>query len=80
MERGLGIRGCQIWEGLLSFGKLSGNLGEWDCGYDRRSLLGEIVEKRLSRDVLEGFVVLVLEVVVTGDTGLKSQMSHTRDT
>lgn len=55
-------------------------MGEWDCGYDRRPLLGEIVEKSLSREVLEGFLVLVLEVVVTGDTGLKSQMSHTRDT
>lgn len=36
----------------------------------------ETVEKNLSREVLEDCVVLVLEVVVAGDTGLKSLKSH----
>lgn len=52
------------------------NLGEWDCGYNRRPLLGEIVEKLLSREVLKGPVVLVLKVVVTGDAGLKILRNH----
>lgn len=56
------------------------NLGEWDCGYNRRPLLGEIVEKLLSREVVKGPVVLVLKVVVTGDTGLKILRNHVLQT
>lgn len=57
------------------------NLGEWDCGYNRRPLLGEIVEKLLSREVLKGPVVLVLKVVVTGgNTGLKILRNHVLQT
>lgn len=36
----------------------------------------ETVKKILSKEVLEDCVVLVLEVVVAGDTGLKSLKCH----
>lgn len=75
-EEGMGIPGSQTWEVLLSFG----NLGEWDCSYNRGPLLGEIVEKFLSREVLNGPVVLALKGVVTGDTGLKSFKNHVLQT
>lgn len=43
-------------------------------------MLGEIVEKLLSREVVKGPVVLVLKVVVTGDTGLKILRNHVLQT
>lgn len=71
-EEGMGSQVLRSEKFCWVLGKLSGNLSEWDCSYNRRPLLGEMVEKFLSREVLKGPVVLALKVVITGNTGLKS--------